>query len=188
MGPLMKDYGFDMTGAIDLLILVMVSSGVFGFIYEVLFYRIDLGYFVKRGSTYGPWVPIYFFGGALFTLLVYRLKANPIAVFFSCVVVSGLLELVTGWILFEVFHTRLWDYNVEIWNWGNIGGYVCARSVMVFGAAGLLLIYMIIPLLAKPVTWINRSLMHPVCLILLGLCAADVILFALSGRKPGWRL
>lgn len=37
---------------INVLILVMVISAIFGFIYETIFYRIDLGYFVKRGSTF----------------------------------------------------------------------------------------------------------------------------------------
>ena len=45
--------------------LIMILSGFFGFIYEMLFYKIDLGYFVKRGSTFGPWIPIYAFGGLL---------------------------------------------------------------------------------------------------------------------------
>ena len=42
---------------------------------------------------------------------------------------------------------RLWDYNVEIWNWLNIGGYVCLRSVLFFGVSGLLLSYVVYPLL-----------------------------------------
>ena len=41
------------------ILLVFVIGGIFGFIYEEIFYRIDLGYFVKRGTTYGPWIPIY---------------------------------------------------------------------------------------------------------------------------------
>ena len=49
----------------------------------------------------------------------------------------------------KFFNTRLWDYNVEIWNWGNIGGYICARSIIFFGLSGLILVYALIPSLKK---------------------------------------
>ena len=52
-------------------------------------------------------------------------------------------------VLDKVFNTRLWDYNVEIWNWGNIGGYICARSILFFGASGLFLIYFLVPKVKK---------------------------------------
>jgi uncharacterized membrane protein len=133
MGLLRQETGWDTSQLINLLILIMAFSGVFGFIYEELFYRIDLGYFVKRGSTFGPWIPIYVFGGAAFTMLVYRFKDNPLLVFLLCVLVSGIMEFVTGYVLYHMFNTRLWDYNTEIWNFGNIGGYICLRSVLFFG-------------------------------------------------------
>ena len=43
----------------------------------------------------------------------------------------------------------MWDYNTERWNWGNIGGYVCIRSVLVFAVAAPLLIYTLVPLIGK---------------------------------------
>ena len=72
MELLILETGFEQAQLIILLILIMGSSGIFGFLYETLFYRIDLGYFVKRGSTYGPWIPIYLIGGGVYTLLIYR--------------------------------------------------------------------------------------------------------------------
>lgn len=177
MHLLQQETGWDMNQLINLLILIMVFSGVFGFIYEELFYRIDLGYWVKRGSTFGPWIPIYFFGGAAYTLLVYPLKNNPVLVFFLCVIVSGIMEYVTGMILFEVFHVRLWDYNTEIWNFGNIKGYVCFRSVTLFGASGLLLIYVVIPLLIRIMGLIDPGLLTVVCRVLLVAFVLDCLLY-----------
>ncbi len=126
--------------------LIFWFSGVFGFIYEELFYRIDLGYFVKRGTTFGPWIPIYGFGGVLIFLLTRRFVRFPPAVFLLSALISGVLEFATGYVLYEFGHTRLWDYNTEIWNWGNIGGFVCARSVLFFGVSGILLLYAVSPL------------------------------------------
>lgn len=177
MELLKSEYSLNTTQLTDLLILVMVVSGFCGFIYELLFYRIDLGYFVKRGSSYGPWIPIYAFGGLAYAILVYRFKEKPLLVFLLCVIVSGLLEYLTGWVLYNVFDTRLWDYNTEIWNFGNIGGFVCLRSVLVFGLAGLMLIYVVIPMLARLIKLFNPAVTNAVCLFLGGAFALDCILY-----------
>ena len=177
MALLKSELGLDTTGLIDLLILVMVTSGVCGFIYELLFYRIDMGRFVKRGSSYGPWIPIYAWGGLAYTVFVYRFRDNPLLVFVLCVIVSGLLEYVTGWVLYNVFNTRLWDYNTEIWNFGNIGGVVCLRSVLVFGLAGLVLIYAVIPMLARFIKLFDPAFVNAVCLTLGAVFALDCILY-----------
>ncbi len=134
-----------MRKAVIPLLMVFVCGGIFGFVYEELFYRIDLGYFVKRGSTLGPWIPIYGFGAVLIVLATERLRRKPILLFLVAAAVAGLLELVTGYVLFHGLQIRLWDYNVEIWNWLNIGGYVCLRSVLFFGASALLLQYVLHP-------------------------------------------
>jgi uncharacterized membrane protein len=62
-------------------------------------------------------------------------------------IVCGILEYFAGWLVVEVFQdVRCWSYNEEIWNFGNINGYVCLRSVVFFGLSGLFLIYGILPL------------------------------------------
>ena len=50
------------------IISIMIISGIFGYIYEILFYRIDLGYFTKRGKGLAPWLPLYTMGRLLITL------------------------------------------------------------------------------------------------------------------------
>lgn len=183
MELLRLETGFDNTQLSNLLILIMVCSGVFGFIYEELFYRIDLGYFTKRGSSYGPWIPIYVFGGAAYTLLVYNYKENPLLVFLLCVVVSGIMEYVTGWVLYNVFHTRLWNYNTEIWNFGNIGGYICLRSVLFFGVSGLLLIYAVIPILIKVTEAADPAVLTVVCRVLVAAFIIDITVYRIMKSR-----
>ena len=133
---------------IRLLILLMIFTfgGIFGFVYEELFYRIDLGYFVKRGNTYGPWITIYGFGAVLIALSTEKLKSRPLLVALVAALVCGILEFATGYVLYHVLGLRLWDYNTEIWNWLNINGFVCLRSVLFFGASALLLQYVVEPM------------------------------------------
>ena len=47
--------------------------------------------------------------------------------------------------MYLITGNRCWDYNSEILNFGNIGGFVCLRSVLFFGLSSLILIYLIVP-------------------------------------------
>lgn len=166
----------------NLFMLIMISSGIFGFIYETIFYRIDLGYFVKRGSTYGPWIPIYVFGGLFITLLTYKYKDKPLIVFIIGMLVSGLLEYGTGYYLDKYMGIRLWNYYEEICNFGNINGYICLRSVLFFGFSSLILIYLIIPFLLKYIKSVRRSYMSMISYMLFITFSFDFIMYLILHR------
>ena len=98
--------------------MLVVLGAVIGWIYEMLFYRIDAGHFIRRGQG-GPWLPIYGFGALGLTLVTYKRKLKPLIVFIVTCIGSGIIEFGTGWVLYNFFGgMRLWDYNTEIWNWG----------------------------------------------------------------------
>ena len=182
MELLRQETGWNNTQLIDLLIMVMICCGVAGFIYEELFYKIDLGYFTKRGSTYGPWIPIYVFGGGAYMLLVYQFKDKPLLVFTLCVLVSGILEYATGWVLYNVFHTRLWDYNTEILNFGNINGYICLRSVLLFGVSGVVIVYAVVPVLIRIANMIDTGILTAVCRILAAAFIIDCVVYRIMNH------
>ncbi len=130
--------------------LLFAGGGIAGWIYEMIFYRINDGMFVQRGQGLGPWLPIYGFGSVFICLLAARFQKSKAAVFLVSAAVSGILEYLTGWVLFHFFDgLRLWDYNTEIWNWGNINGYICLRSILLFAFAGMFLIYIAVPAIRR---------------------------------------
>ena len=169
---------------IPMLMLVFAFGGIFGFIYEEIFYRFDLGEWVKRGTTFGPWIPIYGFGALLMLGLTYKVRKNPFLVFLIATVSSGVLELGTGYVVLKVFNTRLWDYNNEIWNWGNIGGFVCARSVLFFGVSGIFLQFLVMPVFRKLENKMPRKAWLCLCFIPAGLFIADITI-SMSLRAAG---
>ncbi len=159
---------------------IFVVGGIFGFVYEELFYRIDLDMWTKRGTTYGPWIPIYAYGAVLIVLVCHKLKKHPILVFLASMLVCGTLEFLTGYVLDRFFDIRLWNYYQEIWNWLNIGGYICLRSVLFFGFSGLFLQYALLPLLQKGITLIKNKTVLCLTVIPFGLFVADIIAFKLK--------
>ncbi len=169
-------YNFDKMTKVFIILLIIVFSAVFGFIYETLFYREDLGHFVKRGTTYGPWIPIYGFGGLFIAIIAYHFRKNAVVVFLLSALTSGILEFCTGYYLFHVHNIRLWDYNTEIWNWGNIGGYICFRSVIFFGISGLFLVYLVIPFFHFAANICNKWVFRLMTIVLSALFFFDIII------------
>ena len=87
----------------------------------------------------------------------------------------GLLEFIVGYLLLHISHIRLWDYNTEILNYGNIGGYICLRSVLFFGISGLLLMYIVIPLIERLSTKISAKKFNTISISLFSIFFIDTI-------------
>ena len=126
--------------------LLIVFISIMGWIYECAFYSLTEGEFIRRGFGLGPWIPIYGVGTALFLLVTGMKEITAFKAFVAGFLGSSILEFGTGWGLYHFADgLRLWDYNTEIWNWGSIGGYVCLRSVLLFGVAAILVQKYLIP-------------------------------------------
>ena len=151
---------FDKYTVLGVLFLVAVISGIFGFVYEVIFYYFNFGMkdIYMRGSNFLPFINIYATGSIIIYILTKRLKKNPFLIFLISVIATGILEFVSGYVMYEFFDGfRCWDYNTEILNFGNIGGYVCLRSVLFFGISSLLLMYVIVPMCYYLATILNKK-------------------------------
>ena len=137
---------------ITVICLLIVISGIIGWTYEFFFYYMNSGFktFYYRGANFLPWINIYMYGSFLIIALTYKFKKKPLLVFLISLVATGVLEYFSGYVLYgKLGWVKGWDYNQEILNFGNIDGYICLRSVLVFAFAGLLLVYFIVPSLIK---------------------------------------
>ncbi|MBR3117182.1 MAG: putative ABC transporter permease [Bacilli bacterium] len=129
--------------------LLFVISGIIGWIIEFIFYYFNGGMkeFYWQGGNFLPWMNIYAIGAFLMFGVTYKYRSNPLTVFTLSIISATLLEFTAGYVLDKFFDLRFWDYNVEILNFGNINGYICLRSVLGFGIAGIFLMYVLIPFL-----------------------------------------
>ncbi len=163
---------------ITLFCIIGVISGILGWGYEVAFYYLDSGFkqVYMRGGNFLPWINIYMFGAYLIILLTYKRRKHPLQVFLISAIGTGILEFASGYILYgKLGWVKCWDYNKEILSFGNIGGYVCLRSVTIFALCGLLLIYGILPLLFKLVKKANMKILLPISIIVFSIFMIDEI-------------
>lgn len=161
---------------LGVIFLLIVISGFFGWVYEFIFYFFNGGMqeWYMQGGNFLPWINIYAIGSILILLTTYKIKKHPIAVFFISFLVTGILELVAGWLVYTIGNgTRYWDYNTEILNFGNIGGFVCLRSVLFFGFSALLLMYIILPFCIYLSQKLSRKTFLILAITLFSLIMAD---------------
>lgn len=144
-----KDSSFDKITWLGIFCLIIVIAGIFGFVYEFIFYYFNGGMdkFYWRGGNFLPWINIYAIGAIAIYYLTYKKRKEPLKVFLRSLISCGVLEYISGLGMYIIGRGfRCWNYNTEILNFGNIGGFVCLRSVLFFGLSGLLLIYVIVPI------------------------------------------
>ena len=155
---------------------LFVASGIFGWLYEFIFYFFNSGMktFYLQGSNFLPWINIYMYGAFLIIFLTYKRRKHPLQVFLISMISTGILEYLTGYILYGILGwTKCWDYNQEILNFGNINGYVCLRSVLVFGLCGLILIYGMLPICIKLVKTFNQKALLVISMTLFSIFLID---------------
>lgn len=144
-----NNQSFDKKTTFAIFCLIIVITGCFGWLYEFIFYYFNGGMkqWFWRGGNFLPWINIYATGSIIIYFLTYKQRKSPLKVFLISAIASGILEYFSGLGMYILGDgKRCWDYNSEILSYGSIGGFVCIRSVLVFGIFGLILIYGLIPL------------------------------------------
>ena len=118
-------------------------TAVFGWLWEGLLYLLKDEMYVNRGFLMGPWLPIYGMGAVMLEILFHRWRDRPFLIFFLSMLLCTILEYAAGWYLETTWGIKWWDYsNAPL----NLHGRVCLLSSLLFGAGGMLLVWLVSPL------------------------------------------
>ena len=131
---------------VGILLLVIVIAGFVGWMYEFLLMWAMEGQIYMKGGNLLPWMNIYAIGAVVVIPITYKIRKYPWAVFVMSALVTGIVELIGGWLVYTIGNgTRYWDYSQDWWGVGNINGFVCPASVVAFGIGCLALVYLVVP-------------------------------------------
>lgn len=154
------------------IVLMFFIFSFIGWSWEVFFHLITDGVFVNRGMLFGPWLPIYGFGGTLTLLMPKRISKNPFNTFVVIAILSTVIEYATSWYLEYTRAVRWWDYSEYIL---NLNGRVCLFGAVFFGIGGCLGIYYLGPMLDDMIKKIPKRLAACICIILMFFFFADLV-------------
>lgn len=153
--------------------MLFIIYAVAGWICEVTLQLIQKHKLADRGFLIGPYCPIYGCGAVLITLCLTPFKEHPVGLFILAMVLCGSLEYVTSFIMEKAFNARWWDYSEMRF---NINGRVCLETLVPFGIAGLLIVYLFNPFLLSIIQSWSEGTLNIISLIIAVVFVTDVII------------
>ena len=151
-------------------VFMFFTVAIIGWLWEGIYDLLQFGVLANHGVLFGPWEPLYGSGAVLLYYLLNRYRKYPVIVFMGSFVFCTIVEYCTGYYLETTKGTTWWTYhNIPF----NIDGRICLMSSIVFGLAGILLIYFIAPKLKKLYNKLSYKALSIIVLILLALLTID---------------
>ena len=137
---------------------------------EMIYCRICQGKWINRGFFYGPYCPIYGFGGLLIILLLSPFSSSPLFLFILSALVITLVEYSTSYIMEKLFKTRLWDYSEKKF---NLNGRICGENAILFGLGGVAIIYISHPILNEILNQLSKNAIMIIGIVLFIILITD---------------
>ncbi|SFC56680.1 putative ABC transporter permease [Clostridium uliginosum] len=138
----------------DLVYFFMIYSFL-GWCVEVLYAYKNNRYFVNRGFLYGPFCPIYGGGIVSIIILLDRFRSNILLLFILATILTSIIEYFTGFILEKIFKSKWWDYSEDPL---NLHGRICFHFSLMWGAASVIVVKVIHPLIENIIYKIPKSI------------------------------
>ena len=148
-----------------------------GWCLEVIYAAVTTGQLINRGFLNGPVCPIYGFGMVIVLFALTPLSHSLLLLYLGGVILPSALELVGGWALYKLYHTRWWDYSDYPF---NIGGYICLEFSLLWGVGTLIVMKLVHPIIADAVALIPPLVGLILMFLLYVLYAADTIATAFA--------
>lgn len=148
-----------------------------GWLGEVAFAAVVEHKFVNRGFLNGPFCPIYGTGAVAMYLVLLPTRDNFVLLFIGSMVIGSAVEWITGFILEKIFHQKWWDYSDIPY---NLNGYICLGFSLVWGAAGVLVVHVLMPSLSNLIALIPHTLGLVLLSVIAAVTLADFIITVIS--------
>ncbi len=147
---------------------------IVGWVWEVIICSIPQKKFINRGFLNGPYCPIYGWGACLDVAILGGIQQWWL-IFILSVLLTGVLEYATSYVMEKLFHARWWDYSNRKF---NINGRVCLLGMVVFGVFSVLLLKLLHPAVAHVTSLIPPVAKHIIFAVAAaGFLADNIITF-----------
>ena len=164
------------------MLFLFFSFCIIGWIWEVSYKFVSEHVLANRGTMYGPWIPIYGFGGLAIVLLLNRFKESKIKLFALTMIICAILEYLASFALEFIFNSSYWDYHDMFM---NVNGRICLAGLLAFGIGGLFGVYIAAPAISRIAGRFQKRTQYIVAAIFCVLFIADIICCILFGFNTG---
>ncbi len=154
---------------------IFVVCSILGLAIETVFHLAFYhAYQDRAGLLYGPFSPIYGFGGLFMTVALNRFHDKPILVIFLIsALIGGAFEFTVSWIMQSAFGIVAWDYSGTFL---SIDGRTNFMFMCFWGILGVMWVKFLLPILLwmiNKIPWKLRYTLTVVCFVFM---VVDVVL------------
>lgn len=171
---------------------IFTICSIGGLVIEEIYHLVMFGEFQDRaGLLFGPFSPLYGFGGILLTVLLNGMRDKPVVLVYAlCAVSGGALEYLVSWLMQSTFGLLAWDYSGT---WLSIDGRTNGYFMILWGILGVCWIKLLLPALVKGIGLVPRKLrtaltvcfaLFMACDIVATLVAFDCWYLRAAGQQP----
>lgn len=165
--------------------LYFMMYSIIGWCYEVFLEVVVYQWgFSNRGFLFGPYTPVYGFGGLAFILSFNKLMKRkrpkwlryikPLLIFAGCTLVATAIELFASYLMEALTGSWPWqtyaDYAI------NFQARIALSPSIRFGLGGVLFLYVLQPLFEKSVGRLSSKSLNLAFYTLLGMVLLDFII------------
>ena len=136
-------------------ILYFIIYSFLGWCLESVYKTIIFKKPTNSGFLYGPFCPMYGIG-AVIMMFASQVSNNIFMIFIMAIFIFTVWEYIVAVILEKLFKTKYWDYsNLKF----NFQGRICLKNSIYWGLLGVLLIFVIQPVIEKVTNWIPENML-----------------------------
>ncbi len=159
---------------------IFVIGSVFGFLAEMLYALIyTRAIEIRRGLIYGPFIQIYGIGAVAYYLLISKVQ-EPREVFFSGMIMGGILEYLCSFFQEVFFGTISWDYSLMFF---NLNGRTSLLYCFYWGIIAVIYLKIIYPVFQKLALLINKKSVRIVTTFFMAFMLFDIVISCMAGNR-----
>ena len=152
--------------------LLFLCYSFLGWACETVYCSIGKRKFVNRGFLNGPLCPVYGFGALAVLYFLRPVSDNIPLLFVSGMVLTSVIEYITGYLLEKLFATKWWDYSSRRF---NIHGRVCLRNSLMFGVLSVVAVRVIDPVIRGGIYALPATVCAVLSIVFGAMMVADLV-------------
>ena len=127
-------------------ILYFFLYSCLGWVCECLYCGIPAGAFHQSWVSDRPVLSDLRMWGGARRLCAGTVPEHIVVLFLAGMILTSILEYVTGYLMEKLFHSKWWDYSNRRF---NLHGRICLRNSLLFGVMGIVVVRIVHPFMAS---------------------------------------
>ena len=155
------------------LVSAFIIYSIMGWVVESIYMSFCNRKLTNRGFGFGPFCPIYGFGGVIGYLILHPLGSNLVALYFAGAVLATAFEYLVGRLMKKFLGEEWWDYHEKPLNYQGI---TCMESTIAWGFYAIIIITFLHSRILGLVDMYNRQWGIRACTVVLFLVTVDYLI------------